>query len=294
MYCWNCGEKIKDGVKYCVNCGNEIIINRTNNTKVSENNKSITGFILSIIGFLTCGICSIIGLIFSIQGLSESKKKGKQDTIAILGIIISSIPLLVILLGICLVVTAKKIEVIDFSSKTIEEAQQWCDKEGASCNITEDYSDTITSKSLISQSEKPGSKVTEYTVINIKYSKGKELKKEKTTEQKKKSTKQKINSNTKQKEDTTKQKSDNTPIQEETPDEYKASCQYYDYKEIARQPDAYKNSRAHFSGKVLQVTEHTFDSNKIDLRVDVTEDEYGLWDDTIYVTYKYKTGEKKY
>lgn len=55
------------------------------------NSLSIAGFVCSLCGLITCGITSIIGLILSIIGLSNSKKEGKQDGLAIAGIVISTL-----------------------------------------------------------------------------------------------------------------------------------------------------------------------------------------------------------
>lgn len=67
-----------------------------NNTQSKKNNGlSIAGFICALCGFITCGVTSIVGLILSIIGLSESKKRGESDGLAIAGIIISSIPLVI-------------------------------------------------------------------------------------------------------------------------------------------------------------------------------------------------------
>ena len=66
-------------------------INQNNNS--SKSSLSIAGFICSLCGFITCGLTSIVGLILSIIGLTDSKKKGKSDGLAIAGIVISVIPL---------------------------------------------------------------------------------------------------------------------------------------------------------------------------------------------------------
>jgi hypothetical protein len=65
-------------------------------------------------------------------------------------------------------------------------------------------------------------------------------------------------------------------------DEYIASCQIYNYKNIARNPVDYKGKPCTFKGKVVQVSEG-WTSNT--LRVDVTKGEYS-WTDTIWVDYK--------
>lgn len=81
-----------------------------------------------------------------------------------------------------------------------------------------------------------------------------------------------------------------TEIPELSEDEYKNSCELISYDELARNPNMYKSKKVYFRGKVVQVTNNSsiFSDNSLTLRVDVTEGEYGIWDDTIYVDYKYK------
>jgi hypothetical protein len=68
-------------------------------------------------------------------------------------------------------------------------------------------------------------------------------------------------------------------------DQYKQSCEQYQYKDIARNPREYDGKKAFFNGKVIQVLES---GNQVDLRVNVTKGEYGFYDDTIYVEYQRK------
>ena len=90
------------------------------------------------------------------------------------------------------------------------------------------------------------------------------------------------------------EKTDNTTEKTEIPelseDEYKNSCESISYDELARNPNMYKNKKVYFRGKVVQATNNSsiFSNNSLTLRVDVTEGEYGIWDDTIYVDYEYK------
>lgn len=69
-------------------------------------------------------------------------------------------------------------------------------------------------------------------------------------------------------------------------DEYIASCSAILYKDIARNPNNYIGQKATFKGKVIQVQES---GKRVVLRVNVTQGEYGLWEDTIYVDYQRKT-----
>jgi len=72
-------------------------------------------------------------------------------------------------------------------------------------------------------------------------------------------------------------------------EEYKSQCEHISYEDIARNPDGFKGKKAVFRGKVLQVLE---DGNDVVLRIDVTEDKYGFWDDTIYVEYTRKSADE--
>ena len=67
-------------------------------SSVKRSGLTTAGFICSLLGFITCGITSIVGLILSIIGYSDSKKNGKPDNLALAGIIISAIPVALIVL----------------------------------------------------------------------------------------------------------------------------------------------------------------------------------------------------
>ena len=64
-----------------------------------KNGLSVAGFVCALCGFLTCGITSVVGLILSIIGLSNSKKEGQTDGLAIAGIVISAIPLVILVIA---------------------------------------------------------------------------------------------------------------------------------------------------------------------------------------------------
>ncbi len=68
---------------------------------------------------------------------------------------------------------------------------------------------------------------------------------------------------------------------------YKNSCKTLSFKDLSRNPDKHKGEKLKYTGQVIQVQEdeHWLDDNTtVDLRINVTKDEYGLWDDTIYAT----------
>lgn len=77
------------------------------------------------------------------------------------------------------------------------------------------------------------------------------------------------------------------PLTEAT--DYRENCISVGYKDIARMPDNYKGMDIFFSGQVMQVMESSF-SNSVTYRIGVTQDEYGFWDDVVYVTYKLPEG----
>lgn len=64
--------------------------------------------------------------------------------------------------------------------------------------------------------------------------------------------------------------------------EYRAECREYSYDEIARSPEKYETKLAKFTGEVVQVLR---DGDELQLRVNVTEGEYGLYEDTVFVFY---------
>lgn len=68
---------------------------------------------------------------------------------------------------------------------------------------------------------------------------------------------------------------------------YKNNCKTLSFKDLSRNPDKHKGEKLKYTGKVIQVQEdeHWLDDNTtVDLRINVTKDEYGLWNDTIYAT----------
>ena len=72
-FCSNCGTEIDDGVNICSNCGNTINKPQNNNDKEQTNGLAIAGFVLSLVSLVCCGFTSIVGIIFSIIGLTQSK-----------------------------------------------------------------------------------------------------------------------------------------------------------------------------------------------------------------------------
>ena len=177
--CGKCNTENDISSKFCIKCGNSLNTTVTPKPIKKNNSLSIAGFICSLVGLLTCGITSLIGLILSIIGLSSSKKKGEKDPFALAGIIISAIYIAILILIIIFVVfTSKDIKVADFSTMSKEEAVKWCDNNDADCYFYEEYSDTVEEGGFIRQSKSAGSKMSSYESIDIYYSK---VKKEQTT-----------------------------------------------------------------------------------------------------------------
>lgn len=65
---------------------------------------------------------------------------------------------------------------------------------------------------------------------------------------------------------------------------YKEKCGTYSYKEIARNPDKYEGKYMKFTGKVIQVQEASSFLYYSVYRISVTNQGYGYYDDTVYVT----------
>lgn len=132
MFCTKCGTEVPNEYSYCSNCGAELTketdIPQVNNIiepqqrqtvntamplqyqsydaqqqsqGVKFNGMSIAGFILSLCAFITdeAGIlCAILGLVFSIIGLtSKNQIKSRGKGFAIAGIAISGVYFLMIL-----------------------------------------------------------------------------------------------------------------------------------------------------------------------------------------------------
>ena len=65
-------------------------------------------------------------------------------------------------------------------------------------------------------------------------------------------------------------------------EQYMEQCSSYDFKEIARNPEAHKGEYAKFTGEVIQVME---ENSAYTLRVNITKGDYDIWTDTILVYY---------
>lgn len=75
--------------------------------------------------------------------------------------------------------------------------------------------------------------------------------------------------------------------------QYKSKCKSISYDSIARQPDKYTGKYMKIYGQVVQVMEGD-DGESVDLRIATKNDGYGnYYDDVVYVTYSYKSSDKK-
>jgi len=63
---------------------------------------------------------------------------------------------------------------------------------------------------------------------------------------------------------------------------YKAQCRIIDFRVLNKNPNAYKGQRYFATGQVVQIMEGL---GSTDIRLNVTRDQWGYWEDTIYVTY---------
>ena len=108
--CPNCGKNIDNNANFCINCGSkqtkEAEIKEEKTTTVESTNSvpvsglSITGFVLSLVSLICCGLTSPLGLIFSIIGLVKGDPDDKTGKgLAIAGIIISGILLLLFIMS---------------------------------------------------------------------------------------------------------------------------------------------------------------------------------------------------
>ena len=69
--------------------------------------------------------------------------------------------------------------------------------------------------------------------------------------------------------------------------EYKKSCKTIDYRTLVRNPNKHKGENFKFTGKVYTVKKQkskTEDETTYNMRVEVTKDEFGFWDDIICAT----------
>lgn len=71
---------------------------------------------------------------------------------------------------------------------------------------------------------------------------------------------------------------------------YKDSCKKLAFEELARNPEKVKGTKVKLTGEVIQVSENYI---SIGMRVNITENEYGWYEDTVYIIYYPENGEDK-
>lgn len=76
-----------------------------------------------------------------------------------------------------------------------------------------------------------------------------------------------------------------------SPEVYKAQCQDIAYSELARTPDAYKGQYVKFTGEIIQVQES---GKSATYRINVTQDEYGFWDDTVIASFNLSNSQSRF
>ena len=104
LYCPNCGTENNDTAKHCTNCGVAFVQSAAAPAAPVQaaapsngtNTWALVGFIVSLVSaILCCGLLSLPSLIFSIIGMSSSKKNNQGGWgLALTGVIISGIYLL--------------------------------------------------------------------------------------------------------------------------------------------------------------------------------------------------------
>lgn len=230
-----------------------------------SNTVALLGFIFSLTGCLT-----FVGLILSVIGLATAKKyKNDRRGFSIAGIVISC--LLLSIAGVMInfdsdiadTIDSKiksksyygeieMVEIIDFSSMSKDEAEDWCLNNGINCNIKTEYSDSIEKDAFIKQSVEPSKKIEKYTAMDIYYSLGRK-------------------------------KTD-----AELENEYKAECGEIDYREVLRTPSDFAYKKVHWFGKVSQVVDSSYSKSYM-IYVNCEENSYSqggyICNDAIYVKY---------
>lgn len=73
--------------------------------------------------------------------------------------------------------------------------------------------------------------------------------------------------------------------------DFKAACETYDYKELARSAKDMVGNKIKITGQVVQVVSEN-ENIPSEYRMAVTKDEYGLWDDYVYLNYTLKDKER--
>lgn len=71
---------------------------------------------------------------------------------------------------------------------------------------------------------------------------------------------------------------------------YKNSCKKLTFEELARNPEKIRGNKVKLTGEVIQVSENDI---SIGMRVNITKNEYGWYEDTVYIIYYPEEEEDK-
>ena len=106
MFCRFCGHEVHPSYNVCPSCGhvlndvNKMQDNKSSNfffffsTRARSSLMAIAGFVLGLISYFIYGFLGILGLIFSIIGMNQTKdRKYSKRGFAIAGVVLSSISL---------------------------------------------------------------------------------------------------------------------------------------------------------------------------------------------------------
>ena len=106
MFCRFCGHEVHPSYNVCPSCGHALNdvnkmqdnkssnFSNSNSTRVRSSRMAIAGFVLGLISYFTYGFLGILGLIFSIIGMNQTKDgKYSKRGFAIAGVVLSSISL---------------------------------------------------------------------------------------------------------------------------------------------------------------------------------------------------------
>lgn len=162
-YCSNCGKQLTEEDKvFCSNCGNNIEIQNpiqnTNENVIMTTNNTISK--IKIPTILAIVIIIIFVIVFSSmvqnwydnysENIPEAEENYNTNNNK----------------------SNKMVETIDFSQMSNQEISDWCSENKITCDITQEYSETIEKGKFIKQSVAPNEKIIEGSSISIVYSMG--------------------------------------------------------------------------------------------------------------------------
>lgn len=75
------------------------------------------------------------------------------------------------------------------------------------------------------------------------------------------------------------------------PETFKSQCKNISYDDLARTPDSYTGQNIKFTGKIIQVVDN---GTSAIYRINVTQGDYEIWEDTVLVSYVYENGQSRF